>query len=107
MLIACAVANCDAVESGDVTHISLEMRMSRGVEVLLSGSVMVSYERGLFVVNCLEGNNSAIVHIANTDEIQKLFDDCGGAEVTKIILTTEHPMFDTIIKMVEAEQTLS
>ena len=107
MLIECAVANRDAVESKDVAQISLEMRKSRGVEVLLSESVMVSCERGMFVENFLEGNNSAIVHIPNTDKIQTLFDDCGGAEVTKIILTKEHPMFDSIIKMAEAKQTLS
>ena len=96
-----------AVESEAITHIGLEMSEMTHIEVLLSENVMVSYKRGMFVENYLEGN-SAFIAIPNADEIQKLFNECEDRDkVMRIILTKEHPMFNTIIKMAEVSQVLS
>ena len=106
MKINCSESD-DIVESSEVVQIDLYEVEDDMVEVLLNGDFSISHEIGVFSVYGV-GRNNAVTTFKKTDEIQKLFDrHSANGDLFKLVLTKEHPMFNAIIKMVEANQALS
>lgn len=108
MKIECSVSD-DFVDSDEVIQIEIELSEHQDdkFELILLGDTCRESQQGMIVEYAsFEQNAVLFMPSPSIEEILNTFEG-HSKKPSRIFLTKEHPMFDTIIKIVEAEQVLS